>query len=139
MTVMPEPDRGALLRVLSSAGFSHPVVTSTLVPDVSTRSVTVVFLVETGRRARFGPLEVTGLPDATVTRLTRRVRSTVPEGERWQGERLDNVEAALGRVPSFAQVDVSPGAQDAEGHAPVPGLGDGVRSEWPVPDSSSGE
>ncbi|HCH66385.1 MAG TPA: hypothetical protein DFR83_26515, partial [Deltaproteobacteria bacterium] len=109
----------ALLQVLSAGGFSHPVVTSSLIPDEATRSVTVVFLVDTGMRARFGPLEVSGLPPATVERLTRRVSAAVPEGERWRGERLANVEDALGRISSFAEVEVSPGAQDARGHAPV--------------------
>ncbi len=106
-------------RLLSERGFSHPLVTSVLVPHAESRSVTVLFHIDPGERAFFGPLEVSGLPDITTERLTRRVASAVPEGERWRGSQLGEVEASLRHIPSFAHVEVAPGDLDANEHVPV--------------------
>ncbi len=109
----------SLARLLSGAGFSHPLVDSVLVPDGTTRTLTLLFQIEPGERAVFGPLDASGLPEATVERLTRRVQSAVPEGAPWQGDKLDAVEASLGRIPSFARVEVSPGERNAALEVPV--------------------
>jgi|GEM_PF-4827577 len=106
-------------RLLSERGFSHPLVASVLVPRANTRTVTVLFHIDPGQRARFGPLDITGLPKASQERVARRVATTVPEGERWNGSRLTDIETALDSVPSFARVEVAPGDPDAQQRVPV--------------------
>lgn len=109
----------AFVAALSARGFSHPYVASVLVPHANTKSVTVLFHLDPGQRATFGALEVVGLSAVDQERISRRVATRVPEGERWDASRLVDIEAALDRLPSFAQVEVAPGEMAADRTVPV--------------------
>jgi len=105
--------------VLSSSGFPFPYVTSVLVPDPEAGSLTVLFHIDPGQRGRFGEVTVEGLTALDRAEIHKRLAPELTPGERWDATRLDDLEAALHRIPSFARVEVTPGEMDGERRVPV--------------------
>ena len=109
----------AFRRLLSANGYPFPKVSSELVPDSVSGSLTLRFRVDTGPSARFGEVTVDGLTALDRKRIRARLAPRITPGEPWDATRLDDFEAALDRIPSFAQVTVTPGQIDDEQRVPV--------------------
>ena len=105
--------------VLSSSGFPFPNVTSVLVPDAERGSLSVLFHIAPGQRGDFGEVAVAGLTALDRERVRAKLAPKVTPGERWDSTRLDDLDAALDGIPSFAKVEVVPGEMDENGRVPV--------------------
>lgn len=105
--------------VLSANGYPFPKVSSALVPDEGTGSLTLQFQLEPGPSGYFGEVSVDGLTALDRTQIRARLAPKITAGDPWDATRLDDFEAAVDRMPSFAKVSVTPGPMDAEQRVPV--------------------
>jgi len=110
----------ALRRTAAAAGHPLPYVVSVLVPDPGPlRGATLLLYVDAGEPATFGPVELRGLRALDRAGVRRRLARGLPEGEPWDGDRVDALEEGLRRLPAFAGVRVVPGEPGVDGAVPV--------------------
>ena len=113
-----------LWHTLASHGYPRPYVTSVLIPDDPTgprdrRTATLLFHVDAGTAATFGPLEFQGLEVLDRGRLHRAIRPRFAPGDPWDVRQVEALAYQLDRLPAFATVRVKPGQPTISGDVPV--------------------
>jgi translocation and assembly module TamA len=97
--------QGRLLATLAGQGFPLArVIDRQVIVDHDKRSLSVALQVDSGGKARFGPLSIAGLKDVSEDYVRRAIYW--PEGEVWDPTRLEEVRRTLVRSELFASVRI---------------------------------
>lgn len=101
-----EDDRQRIERVLLDAGYAFAKVDAKASVDIAAHEAHLVYRVETGKKARYGPVTIAGLseiPEGPV-----RDNLELHEGDVYNESELEDAERALVNLGVFASVEVRP-------------------------------
>jgi len=113
-----EDDRQRIERVLLDSGYAFGKVEAKAQVDIASHAAHLVYRIEAGQKARYGPIQIVGLdeiPEGPV-----RDNLNLHEGDVYSESELEDAERALVSLGVFASVQVRPDrAHPESGRVPV--------------------
>jgi outer membrane protein assembly factor BamA len=101
-----EADKERISTVLAESGYAFAKVEAKARVDVAARSAHVVYTIEPGQKARYGPIRFVGL--AQIPERPVRNQLNLREGDAYNSSELAEAEQALVSLGVFSNVEIRP-------------------------------
>ncbi len=102
----------ALLQTLKESGFAYAKVKVTATVDLNAGAADIATRMEPGKRARFGPIRISGLKQVPESKV--RAALDIKTGDQYSDAEQEDARDALSDMQLFTRVEVTPDLSDPE-------------------------